>query len=97
MDENQKRVVLKESVSRKDIEIVAWDNDWVFEDEIIQGKQNPYEVIWTVEDEQNTIHYIEDFLIQVNYILARGQDSDLIIQQVCSSLATYGKIYEKCL
>jgi hypothetical protein len=67
----------------------VWNFNWLLHSVIPQSEQNQYEIIWTTQDQQTSIHYIEDFLINVNYILAKDQEAEKVIEQVRSVLPTY--------
>jgi hypothetical protein len=91
MKAQKARFLLKESVSEDEIYTAALNNDWLWWDKTLSSEDNPYEVVWITDDEQKTIHYIEDHLINLRYLVAQGNDVEQLVEQIHSSLATYNK------
>ncbi len=89
MSDLRTRVALQPGVEQDALDALAWDNDWIWQQEVERGDQNPYELIWTTEDEQTQIHYIDDFLLNVPYVLALGPAAEDIAAQVRTALPTY--------
>ncbi|HAG81754.1 MAG TPA: hypothetical protein DCL61_11445 [Cyanobacteria bacterium UBA12227] len=90
------RVVLQESVSEADIDSAAWDNEWSLVKTIKGDENTPHEVIYRTEDEQAFIHYIEDFYIDMAYLVVRSDEPEKAIEEICSYLPIYdkGEIFE---
>jgi hypothetical protein len=89
MKAQKARFLLKESVSEDEIYTAALNNDWLWWDKTLSSEDNPYEVVWITDDEQKSIHYIEDHLINLRYLVAQGDDVEQIIKQIHSSLDIY--------
>ena len=83
------RFPLKELVSENEIYTAALRHDWLWWDKTLANEDNPYEVVWITDDEKNTIHYIDDHLINLRYLVVQGEAVDEIAKQIHSSLATY--------
>lgn len=87
MPMTQIRVPLKD-VTIDDVDTLAWREDWSFQASIPRTQDNPYEVIFTAED-GTSIHYIEDFLLGVNYLLLEGEEPGPLAEDIRKKLPTY--------
>ncbi|MBW4608227.1 MAG: hypothetical protein KME22_13660 [Hassallia sp. WJT32-NPBG1] len=85
------RIVLKENVSEEEIQHVALSQSWQLHDVILPTENNPYEKIWFAADGQTSIHYIEDFLLNVRYIAVKGEKPGQVIEQIRQLLNTYSQ------
>jgi len=85
------RAIVKENVSLQKIDSLAWDENWYLYNFIPPTEEEPYEKIWKTQDEQTTIHYIEDSLINIRYFLVEGKSREEILEQIRSSLETFEK------
>jgi hypothetical protein len=96
----QIRVPLKENVNINDVDTLAWREEWNIQASIPRTRDNPYEVIFTAED-GTSIHYIEDFLLGVNYLLLEGEDPAPTAERILGKLPTYSideiqRLVERC-
>lgn len=91
MSDEIRRIALQESVTQKEVTAAGWRLNWLWQDVFPRSQNNPHEIKWVTRDKQTSIHYMEDFLIEVNYILAKGKDANEVIEQVRASLATYSE------
>jgi HEAT repeat protein len=66
------RLVLKENVSREDVDQAARTLDWLWWEDVERTGESPHETIWVTPDHESRVHYIEDFLVGVNYLLFEG-------------------------
>src|SRR5262245_12367787 len=89
MASNKIRIALRESVTRQKLDSAAWDNNWDFDQIIQRSETRPFEKIWLTPDEQTAIHYIEDFLLGINYLLIQGAEADQVAQQARATIETY--------
>jgi hypothetical protein len=83
------RVVIKESTSRDDINRLAWKKNWIFHDLMPRSEKSPYEKIWLTPDEKTAIHYIEDDLIDIPYLLIEGENQEKLVSEIEFSIGTY--------
>jgi hypothetical protein len=83
----QIRVPLK-NVTINEVDTLAWREEWSIQASIPRTQDNPYEVVFTAED-GTSIHYIEDFLLGVSYLLLRGEEPALVAERVRKKLPTY--------
>lgn len=83
------RIVLQETVSERDVDSAAWDNDWSLIQTIKADENTPHEVIWQDTFQNVNIHYIEDFYIDVAYIVLRGEDLAPVVEDICAKLPIY--------
>lgn len=89
MNRKKIRLPLKANMSRGVVVTFAYNDYWIWNDTIRDSKSDPYEVIYLTEDEKNIIHYKEDHLIGVHYILLIGEELDDLNQRICSHLDVY--------
>ncbi|TPN83943.1 hypothetical protein FHK87_18435 [Aquimarina algicola] len=80
-------------MSRDVVDTFAYNEYWLWNDTIKASESNPYEVIYQTEDEKNIIHYIEDHLLGVHYLLLRGEQLDELTKIIHSKLEVF-KIQE---
>lgn len=86
---NTVRIVLQETVSEKDVDSAAWDNDWSLIETIKTDENTPHEVIWQDTFQNVNIHFIEYFYIGVGYIVLRGEDLAPVVEDIHAKLPTY--------
>lgn len=83
------RIALQESVSERDVDATAWDNDWSLLRTIKADDDTPHEVIWQDPVENVEIHYIEDFYIGLAYLVLQGEDLKSVFEDIQVSLPIY--------
>ncbi|BDA71243.1 hypothetical protein CAL7716_054090 [Calothrix sp. PCC 7716] len=83
------RIVIQETVSEKNVDAAAWDNDWSLIKTIKADENTPHEAIWCDSIENVNIHYIEDFYIGIAYFVLRGDELDSVIEDIRATLPTY--------
>ncbi len=64
---------------------------WIFSETASRDTDNniPFELMWKTKDEETTIHYIEDELVQFSYIVVKGKDVDKVVSKICSKIEVY--------
>lgn len=85
------RVVLKPSTSEEDITALAGRHGWHFQEALGPTEQQPYEKIWIAPDNYTSIHYIEDFLLRIRYIIVTKDRPDEVVAQIQSGLDVYSR------
>ncbi|MFE7126902.1 hypothetical protein [Streptomyces sp. NPDC057617] len=80
------RLVPKSGTGRTDIEHLAEQLDWTYHQKTPKGEQTPFEIIWLSTDRGAAIHWIEDHLIRVDYLLIQGPDVDPTLGELESRL-----------
>lgn len=83
------RVALKGDVSREDVENLAWDLDWLLAEMADPSGDRPYEDVWATADERTAIHYIEDPVLELSYLVVEGGDVDAVVDQIRGAVGTY--------
>jgi hypothetical protein len=83
------RAIVKTNVSLQKVDSLAWDENWYLHNFIPPTEEDPYEKIWKTQDEQATIHYIEDSLIDIRYFLVEGKSREEVLEKIRSSLETF--------
>jgi hypothetical protein len=85
------RSVLKDWVSREEIDRLASEKWWVFLGEIEATENTPYQKIWTTTDRKKAIHYIDDSLILIRYLQIKGEQPGEVADDIRASLDVYDK------
>lgn len=80
------RLVPKSATTRADIEQLAGQSGWVHHGTTAKGERTPFEITWLSPDRGATVHWIEDHLIHVDYVLLEGPDTDPTLQELTSAL-----------
>jgi hypothetical protein len=80
---------VRENVTRQQVDSLAWDENWYSHDLIPPTEEAPYEEVWITQDDQTTIHYIEDPLISIRYFFIEGSNQEEVVSRIRSSLDTY--------
>lgn len=70
------KFVIDEFVTQHEINCLATDLGWIFADKIQPSDTNPLEIIWTTDDRQNFIHYVEDDWLGSRYFAFQGVSTD---------------------
>ena len=89
-----RRIVLKDYVTEKMVKAEAFENEWLWwdktsrDEETIQ-RDGIYEIILVKPGKKTSIHYVADYMIKINYIVARGEEADKVIEEAKSSLDCY--------
>jgi hypothetical protein len=81
-------IVLKETSGEIDVRLIASINSWQFLIEHPFSNNTPHQIKW-VYNNDTVITFIEDFLLQLNYLFVQGIDSDIIKQQAINGLEIY--------
>ena len=85
------RLVLRDSVSREEIDRLASEKGWIFSGEVKATGNTPYQKIWTTIDQRTAIHYIEDSLIVIHYLQIKGDRPEEVADDIRASLDVYDK------
>ena len=83
------KIVLKNSVSHDDVSLYAWQQDWELHDVFPRTETTPLTKIWVSSDGQTAIHYFEDFYINNQYLLLKGQNKEQVAEEIFNFLDVY--------
>lgn len=83
------RVVLRPEVTVDDIEEAALDLDWLLVRNWPASDERPYEDMYVDRDEETVIHYLDDNLVGLRYLVIKGPDADTIERDARELLPTY--------
>ncbi|MDJ1471068.1 HEAT repeat domain-containing protein [Cytophagaceae bacterium DM2B3-1] len=70
-------IMLIKNATRKDVinTFQRDEYDWFIWDEIQRTEKQPYEIVWAADDEGKTlVSYIQDFIVNMDYLLVRGEN-----------------------
>lgn len=96
--ENHHILVIKTGTRERFIRIFQqsdWlqQNDWLLWGENQRSDDTPYEIIWSTDDEETRVHYIQDHAIEIAYFFVEGQAYEDVAREVQAMLAHY--VYTK--
>jgi hypothetical protein len=70
-----RRIVLSPNITRRQFEDYAFDAGWRLHQVVDADQERPYEEIWAVDDGQSAVHYIEDELLGLLYVIVMGENA----------------------
>lgn len=88
MDVPSIRIALDPAVTRDDVETAAWDTDLFIYSRTDAANDQPREDIWRTFDSKNWLHEIEDHIIGLTYLVAKGEDYAKLEAQLRKRLKT---------
>jgi HEAT repeats len=80
------RIALAPSATRAAFQDAALAHGWRLRRVVDPGPETPYEEIWTLPDDGTAVHYIEDALIAVPYVLVMGERVGHVAAQISEAL-----------
>ncbi|MER5556018.1 hypothetical protein ABT001_30840 [Streptomyces sp. NPDC002793] len=80
------RLVPRAVTSRADIEQLAKQLGWTHHRTTQKGERTPFEITWLSPDRGAVIHWIEDHLVRVDYLLVQGPAVDPAISSLKSRI-----------
>lgn len=83
------RVVLRPEVTLDEVEEAALDLDWLLVRNWPASDKRPYEDIYLDRDEQTAIHYLDDHLVGLRYLVINGPDAGEVEREAREALPTY--------
>ena len=86
---NIKRIALKENITRGIFRSKTFDLAWRWWDINERTGNTPFERVYIKHGGKTSIHYIEDFFIETSYILTKGEEVDLVIEEAKSNFDCY--------
>lgn len=89
MSNNRRRAPLKPGVTRANAKAVAWNFNWLLDNVLNETDERPYEVVYTSNDPDTQVHYIEDSFIGIHYFLAVGPSADRVVEAVADEVDVY--------
>jgi hypothetical protein len=85
------RLLPKPSVSRDDVTHLAWDRGWRYHDMFAADDDRPFEKIWLTPNGETGIHWIEDHILDLSYLLLEGERQEDTAREIASAIPTYGR------
>lgn len=86
---SDQRITLKDYVTDDMVMTESCYNDWLWWGEISQTENTPYEIVFIKPGKKAFIHYIEDYMVKVKYIVAKGEEANKVIEEAKKSLDCY--------
>jgi hypothetical protein len=83
-----RRLPLRRSDARGRLERLAGLKYWRFTEVVKRTDDRPFELVWVTEDEKVSIHYIEDFVLGLSYVLLRGPGLDDVADLISDEVET---------
>lgn len=69
------RIVLSPNVTRREFEDYAFAAGWRLHEVVDADEQHPYEEVWAMRDGHSAVHYIEDGLLGLLYVIVMGEQA----------------------
>jgi hypothetical protein len=82
------KLVLKNTSCETDVRLIAMINSWEFVVEFPRVNNSPHQVQWKYGP-STIIVFMEDFLLNMNYLVVDGNDCQVIKKQVIDGLEIY--------
>lgn len=82
------KLVLKNTTGELDVRLIASINGWQLVSEHHRINNTPHQIQWLYSNE-TIIVFIEDFLLNQNYLYIEGDELDAVKQQVIKGLEIY--------
>lgn len=82
------RVALKDA-AEDEVNQLAQRAGWVFGGQIDATDDTPFERFWTTPDGSASIHYIEDWILDIPYVAVNAQPPDPLAEYVRAELGGY--------
>jgi hypothetical protein len=83
---SETRVVLKEHVGEAEMNRLAAREGWIFGGEIDRTEEAPFERFWRTADGAASIHYVEDWIIGLVYVVADAPDPAPLAESIRAAL-----------
>lgn len=85
------KVILHESVTADDVWNVADNAHWFWWDEVEPAEGVPHEIMWYANVKESVIHYVEDDVTGIKYMVFKGEDTDALVATLTSGVRAYTK------
>ncbi|HEX5871943.1 MAG TPA: hypothetical protein VFY65_16050 [Longimicrobium sp.] len=83
---SETRVVLKEDVGEVEMNRLAAREGWIFGGEIDRTDETPFERFWHTPDGAASLHYVEDWIIGLVYVVVDAPDPAPLAEAVRAAL-----------
>lgn len=81
-------LALKETSGELDVRLIASINAWQFIEEYPFKDNSPHQIQWKYGND-TVVVFVEDFLLELNYLVVQGSDEEIVKQQVVNGLEIY--------
>lgn len=82
------RLVTRDEDRQDAIERVASEQYWILDEVVQRSAERPFEMVWITEDEEVSIHFVDDFVLGLPYVLVRGEHKDEVVALLHDELDT---------
>jgi hypothetical protein len=83
-----RRIVLSPRVTRREFEDIAFGHGWRLHQVVDADEKHPYEEVWSVAQGASAVHYIEDGLLGLLYVIVMGEEVDELEASLRRALET---------
>ena len=83
-------LVLKETSKEEDVRLIAAINGWVLVAEYPNVNNTPHQIQWNYNLD-TFIVFVEDFLLELNYLVIEGLDMEIVKNHVINGLEIYSE------
>jgi hypothetical protein len=81
-------MALRSADGRDQLDRVASRERWILDEVAKATKDRPFELVWLTDDEETSIHYIEDTVLALNCVLVRGEEVDEVVELIRADVET---------
>lgn len=92
-----RRLVLKDDATLDDVRAVATADGWEERGRIEADERQPLQVIWLVPDRAASVHYVEDTMVGLTYLIFRGYDTDDVRLHAGARVPSWGVVETSAL
>lgn len=86
-----RRVLPKVTVTRDEVTSLARSKGWQYHDMYVADGHQPFEKVWLTADGRTGIHWIEDQILELDYLVVEGDRVDEIARSLREDLDTFGR------
>ena len=89
MESSQVKIILRDPISEDDFRPIAYFQGWLWWDKVPESEEHPYESIYTTLDKKTSLHFVDDSLLDVRYLLIKGSNVEATAAKARSVLPTW--------
>lgn len=85
------RLVPKRNDPKSKLSTMSLDEDWLVHRILLPTETQPKKIVWLTKDKQVAIHFVEDPMVDLDYIIVEGkqEDRDKVARLIRDKLAIY--------
>lgn len=92
-DDHQVTVVLREDVTRDQVDDACWSNGWLLSDILPASDDAPSRIVFMTPDRLNLVCYFSDPRMGAQFFVLSGSDPDAVAAVIHETLPTYKPVH----